>query len=285
MVRSDEDRARTNILLIFAGVLVLLASVAIAAGATLFRARPDPASESPAQVTRTFVWDGGERLSVGVPGEVRYVPGPDNKVTVTGPQRVVDRMTVRHGAIVFDPWSGRWFGHLFVGGRWPEDGVRIVVTTPRLSDVDVGGAARLELGRLEQDRLTLGVSGAGRADLSGAIGALDVRVSGAGGATLNGLKTERMGATMSGAGWLRASGDCEDLRLQGSGAAHAELGQVGLQDLDADLSGGSSAVLGPRRSAKVSVSGGAHVRLLIQPPHLQVHRSGGGSVAGPQGWL
>ena len=101
MARSGDDPVRETLLFIFAGVLILAAAAGVLAGAVLFRARPAPVSESAAEVTRTFAWDGGEKLSVGVPGEVRYVPGPDNKVTVTGPQRVVDRMAVRHGAILY----------------------------------------------------------------------------------------------------------------------------------------------------------------------------------------
>jgi len=234
-----------------------------------------------ADVTRVLNWDGGDRVAVSVPGEVRYVPGAANKVTITGPREVVDRIYVRDGVIGYEP--GAWLGWRF-GRSWRKDEVHVVLTTPHLSDARISGAARLDLGRLEQDRLGLGLSGAGRVRASGAIRTLNLSVSGAGGVALEGLKTGRIEADMSGAGWIKASGESDSLALRMSGAGNADFGGLDLQDADARLSGVGAATLAPKRSAEVAISGAAHVRLLTDPPRLRTHRSGAGGIATPHGW-
>jgi len=267
-VRSGVRRGRAGLL-----------TAAALAGAGLLAAGPAAAAD----VTRVLPWDGADGLFVSVPGVVRYVPGPENRVTITGPREVVEHVAVHRGAILYQPLS--WFRGLFWGWGGQQGEARIVVSIPRLSAATAGGGARLELGRLNQERLKLHASGAGRITAAGAIRELEVSVSGAGGVELEGVQADQIEARMSGAGWLKGSGEARTLRLRASGAAMAELGSLRLQDAAARLSGGGGATLAPRRSADIGVSGGAHVRLLSQPPRLQVRRSGGGSVIGPDGSL
>lgn len=272
MVRSGSHRLYVSV------AAALPAAVALAGCAPPPRAH---AAAQSAEVARTLRWDGGDRLQVGGASEVRYVPGPADTVTITGPQDEVDRMVVRHGAIYEEP-SPSWWGQLF-GGGWRQGRVRIVLVTSRLSQVGLSSASNIDLGRLTQDRLELHVSGASHATASGAIGKVGVSASGASGVTLDGLKSDEVDAGLSGASWVKASGEARTLLLQASGASHADLAGLGLDEAEAQLSGAGGAVLAPKRQAQVGVSGGAHVRLTTRPASLQVHRSGGGSVVGPDG--
>ncbi|MCR5875743.1 DUF2807 domain-containing protein [Phenylobacterium sp. J426] len=58
-----------------------------------------PESRGPV-ATRTFPWDGSDRLSLSIPADVTYTQadGPA-QVVVTGPQRLLDRMSVEDGRI------------------------------------------------------------------------------------------------------------------------------------------------------------------------------------------
>ena len=202
-------------------------------------------------------------------------------MAVTGPADEIDHIVVDHGVIREDfteQWLGwrhwRSWGRSWVHGRT----IRIVVTAPRLSDVDVSGSGRLDLGRLAQDRLDLGLSGSGEVSVSGAIRIVDVHVSGSGGARLTGLSAGRLDAGVSGSGWVAASGAAESLRLSISGSGSGDFSGLNLQDLQASLSGSGSAKAAPRRSADIGVSGSGSVRLLTQPTHLVTHRSGSGRI-------
>ena len=271
MAKTTRDR-RCGAGLLMAAVLTLGG----VAGATQAQAQT---ASGTGQVTRTFNWNGGEHLAVGVPGHVRFVPGAASKVTITGPADIVDHMVVERGDIHPDRevW-GWWF--------WPRRhsrDVEIVVTAPRLSDVHVGGAADVELGQLSQDRLDLELSGAGGAHVSGAFRSLHVWVSGAGGARLDGVRASEMEADLSGSGWIKASGTAQSLRLLVSGAGHADMSALSVDDVEAGLSGSGSARIAPKRSAEIGVSGAGSVRLMTTPARLVTHRSGAGSIIRPDG--
>ena len=226
--------------------------------------------------TRVLPWTGGDRLAVGVDADVRYVPGADAKVVITGPSNLVDDIVDDHGVIRHSEVGSWW---RWWGWSWgPTHNVRIVVTAPHLSAADVSGSGRLDLGRLAQDRLDLGLSGSGQVSVSGAIRTLDLRVSGSGGARLTGLTTANMDVGLSGSGWVKATGAADVLRLSVSGSGGGDFSGLNLNDLDAGLSGSGSAKAAPRRSADVSVSGSGSVRLLTNPAHLTTHRSGSGSI-------
>ena len=235
-----------------------------------------PSSASEAAQTRVLPWTGDDRLFVGVNADVRYVPGPNARVDVTGPADQIQDIVVNHGAIQHDQmgwgwWDWNWWG-------WDGPPIHIVVTAPHLSAAGVGGSGHLDLGQLNQDRLNLMVSGSGGASVSGAIHSLNLMVSGSGGVKLTALTTTDVVANLSGSGWMTAAGTAESLRLYISGSGRADMGSLKLQDVHAGLSGSGSALVAPSRSADIGVSGSGSVRLLTTPALLNTHRSGSGSI-------
>ncbi len=223
--------------------------------------------------TRVAPWTGGENLNVGVPGDVRWVQGPDNKVEISGPGRAVDRVEVDGSDIHMKPHFS-WFS-------WNEDRVRITITAPRLSSAHLSGSGGLDLGQLNQDRLSLGVSGSGHAVAAGAIKTLSVHVSGSGSVRLTGLTNTQMDAGISGSGWIKAAGAGDRLDLHISGSGSADLSELALNQADAEISGSGSARLAPKQDADAGVSGSGHITLLTEPAHLSTHRSGSGSISHP----
>ncbi len=226
--------------------------------------------------TRVAPWTGGEDLNVGVPGEVRYVQGPANQVQISGPTRAVDRVEVEGSQIYMKPRFGWW-------AWWRDDRLSITVTAPRISSAHLSGSGRLVLGQMNQDRLSLGVSGSGGATAGGTIKSLSVHVSGSGGAKLSGLTTSEMNAGVSGSGWITAAGVGDKLDLSISGSGHANMSELTLNEANVQISGSGSASLAPKQEADVGVSGSGHVSLLTEPVHLSTHRSGSGSISHPGG--
>lgn len=237
---------------------------------------------SMAPKTRVLPWTGGDRLAVAVSARVRYVAGPANTVTISGPARLADRIVVQDGVIRYgdDDGSDWW-----MFWRWSDNGpgLQIQLVTPSLTAATVSGSGRLDLGRLSQDQLDLGVSGSGVVEASGPIRTLHVGVSGSGGAQLDGLSTGEMTAGISGSGWIRASGSADTVHVIVSGSGAADLGGLAVQDADANLSGSGFARLSPKRSADVGVSGSGHVSLDTEPARLTMHQSGSGSISHPGG--
>lgn len=256
-------------------LLGLIASASLAACEPPGVTAAEKRDRDPTPKTRTEPWTGGEDLDIGVPGEIRYVQGPDNKVEISGPTRAVDRVEVDGSEI--------HMMHQFNWWSWRDDRVRITVTAPRISSAHLSGSGRLDLGQLSQDRLSLGVSGSGAAVAGGAIKTLSAHVSGSGSVRLTGLTNAQMDASISGSGWVKAAGAGDRLDLHISGSGSADLAELALNQANVEISGSGSAKLAPKQDADVGVTGSGHVSLLTEPAHLSTHRSGSGSISHPGG--
>ena len=261
------------------GVAAALLGPGLAAAFVLAGADPARAAawgvKDTTEATRVLPWTGGDRLGVAVDADVRYVQGPSASVVVSGPRYLIRDIVADGGWIRRPSW--RWWDWWGVWRR-PYNRIRIVVTAPHLSAAGLSGSGRLDLGLLSQDRLDLDVSGSGAATLAGAIRSVSLHVSGSGGARLDGLSTAKLDLGLSGSGWVVASGVCEDLHLGISGSGHADMSGLSLNAVEANLSGSGGATLAPRQSADLGISGSGVVRLLTEPQHLVIHRSGSGAV-------
>ncbi|MGA0607238.1 GIN domain-containing protein [Phenylobacterium sp. VNQ135] len=174
--------------------------------------------------TRTFAWDGSDRLSLSIPADVTYTQadGPA-KVVVTGPQRILDRMDIDDGRIVVRRT------------HWGVRKVRIAVTAPNISRFHLSGANRLTIENYNQPSLSVDVSGASEVSARGRTDELDIDISGAGEAEMGQLATRDADVDISGAGEATVA-PIGKARLQISG-----MGEINLttepSDLETDISG------------------------------------------------
>lgn len=201
------------------------------------------------EATRTLAWTGGEHLGVSLPANVRYVVGPRAGVVVTGPRNWIAHIVADGGDLRFDR------------SMWNARGIHIVVTAPRLSDVNLSGSGTLVMDRQSGDRLDVHVSGSGSLSTSGDFNSMRVGISGSGD--------------------VRASGSVQTLDAHVSGSGDADLGALATNDLKGHISGSGSLKSSPRRSADVGVSGSGDVRLLTRPAQLTFHKSGSGRIISP----
>jgi hypothetical protein len=259
-------------------MIFALAALSVTAGCVPPAVKEAKADYSP--VSRTVAWTGGDHLSLAVPAEARFVPGPANTVQISGPKRYVDRIVVDGGSIRYD-WD-HWWG-VINWGHGRGEPLRIVVTTPQLSAASVGGSGRLDLGQLNQESLDLNISGSGSARTSGAIKTVHVSISGSGFAKLETLTATSVDAGISGSGFISGAGQAQSLDVGVSGSGHADFGALQVQDLKAHVSGSGSVKASPKGDAVASISGSGHVALLTEPAHLTTHRSGSGGISHPGG--
>ena len=178
-------------------------------------------------------WDGSDGLGIGLVGAtVRYVPTLPARIVITGPDEALERLRVGQGQI-----------------RWCHDcraikGLEVTVSGVALHNVALSGAdIKIQLGRLDQDRLHLALSGTGEIDAAGRVDRLDASISGAGSILMPDAKVLRANINIAGSGDVAVS---------------------------------------PRDEANVHVAGSGRVRMSAMPARLNqaVTGSGGVKVAG-----
>lgn len=205
--------------------LVAVAAPAIARGWNDFTPR-EPSSKQPGRWE--WAWDGSDGLGVGIAGTVRYVPTGPARIVITGPEESLQQLEVGQGQI-------RWCDTCR-GSRKLE----VTVSGVRLRDVSVNGSGGdVQLGRMDQDRLNLSISGTGHASAEGRIDRVDLSISG--------------------------SGD-------------ADLGRAAVQRANIHVSGSGNAAITPREEANVHVSGSGNIRMAAKPQRLRQAISGSGGV-------
>lgn len=126
-------------------------------------------------------------------------------------------------------------------GYTTTQGLKVTVTTPRLTAVTLAGGASGSGGSFEASSLVLDLSGGARVDLSGSV---------------------------------------EDLTLKASGGAVIGLGDLRANTAKVDLSGGVVATLAVSSAVTGTASGGVVITLATRPDKVGVETSGGAVVVG-----
>jgi hypothetical protein len=157
--------------------------------------------------TREFAWSGGDTLQLDVAANLHYQPAPQWQLSIRGPQRVLDRISVDGGRI------GLKHTHNHVNGVLDID-----LSGPALRDIALNGAGSLALEQLRQDALTVAIHGSGSVRASGAVDALKLDIMGSGDALLEQLAVHSSKIFIAGSGSADISPiDAADIVIAGSG--------------------------------------------------------------------
>jgi hypothetical protein len=203
----------------------------------LGRAGQPQASSAPG--VKQFAWDGDDRLQIDMPAKVTLMPGGPPTVIVRGDQDLVQQVSLNHGKLSSDD-DDDCFIPFFCGDH--RHTLTVELHGVQLRELRVNGVAQVDMGHLDQDRLTLRLSGAGKVEGEGRLDDLDISISGAGDASFGGLAVARARVTLSGVG---------------------------------------NAEISPSQEADVTISGVGNVRLDTKPASLIQHVSGVGGISGP----
>jgi len=217
---------------------------------------------------REWDWDGKDGLSVHAPAIVHYVPTGPARIVIKGPDEMLDHLRVGQGRIEMECFDCHFDGRK----------LDITVSGVMLRHVGIGGSGEIQLGRLDQDRLDLAVSGSAQARAQGRVDQLDLTISGSGGAELNAAMVHQADLRISGSGRIRADGRIDAAKLEISGSGHAELADAQIREADIRISGNGGADLTPREDANVVISGSGSVDMAAKPAHFSESVSGSGRV-------
>jgi len=138
--------------------------------------------------TRSFAIEPGTRLAMDVPVQLVFTRGDKSEMVVTGPQKLVDRLT----------WeNGRLSVH---GDVHIRKGLKVRITAPQIESFDFDAPGDVTLTGLDQDSLTLKADGAINLDASGKVRKLDVHTEGASNLDLGKLEAQDARVNVEGVG-------------------------------------------------------------------------------------
>jgi hypothetical protein len=188
-----------------------------------------------------WAWDGGDRLEIDLPAEVKLTPGGPPTVIVHGDESDLKDIRVSHGQLTGGDGDDcvLWF---LCGGNHRNRPIEVELRGVSLSDIRINGVAKVDMGHLDQENLTLRISGAGEVEGEGQVKNLDLSVSGAG---------------------------------------NVEFAKLAVANAKVNLSGAGKAAIAPSEEADINISGVGQVELASKPKSLTSHISGMGNISGP----
>jgi hypothetical protein len=156
--------------------------------------------------TRDFAWS-GDTLRLDIAANLHYQPAPQWHLSIRGPRRVLDRISVDGSRIRLK----RPYHHM--------NGVlEIELSGPALRDLRLNGSGKLTLEQLKQDALTVAIHGSGSVRASGAVDTLKLDIMGSGDALLEQLAAHSSKIFIAGSGSADiAPIDAADIFIAGSG--------------------------------------------------------------------
>ena len=174
-------------------------------------------------------WDGSDGLGVSLVGaKVRYVPTLPARIVITGPDEALERVRVGQGQV-------RWCDNCRAI-KWLE----VIVSGVTLHNVALNGAdIDIQLGRLNQDRLSLSLAGTGEIGAAGRVDRLDASIAGAG---------------------------------------NIQMADATVRRANIHIAGSGDVTVSPRDEANVSVAGSGKVRMTAMPARLNQSITGSGGV-------
>lgn len=169
----------------------------------------DPKATGP-QTTEVRKVDAFHGLSLTSVLDVDVTIGPATKLEVRGPKDWVARLVtkVENGVLVAK----------IPGTSNDQPEIKLVITTPDLTSIDISGVVALRAAKLATKNLDVTVSGVGTVDLAGRADTLRVTSSGVGEIRAKDLVASSVSASLSGAGSVAVQAKKEvEATLSGAG--------------------------------------------------------------------
>jgi hypothetical protein len=180
-------------------------------------------------ISRDLAWAGGQTLTFDVPARVTYTQGPVAKITLSGPDALVNHVVLEGDTLKLDRT---------VHGMDTDHALTMTITGPAVHEFEVNSAAKLSLNNLNVDALSVQIDGAGKVDAQGTAKSVHLEINGAADADLGALTVADAHVEIDGIGHVIAAP---------TGDAHVEIngaGKVALTKrpahLDQEINGAGS---------------------------------------------
>jgi len=195
-------------------------------------------------------------ISLSYPAEVLIQQGTAASVKLEAEDNLVPQLVaeITDGTLTIKNKVSGWNERVN-----PTKPVRITITVKDLHELDFPGAGSARIEKLETDSLS-------------------VHLNGAGVLTIDQLKAHAFDCSLSGTGSITASGAADKLTLNISGVGSFNSKDLASASVSVNLSGVGSATVHPTENLSAQVSGVGSVRYYGNPPQVNEHVSGLGSI-------
>lgn len=194
---------------------------------------------APAPEERRVMLTGFERIRVDGPFTVHVIEGSPS-ATVSGDRRAIERVSVRsQGGVLVVSRSIQ----TSEGWRGNEALAAVTVAVPRLRTANINGGGKLEIDRIEGQRVELGVNGAGSLSVAQ-------------------LTADQLVTTLTGTGLIRfGGGAARTARFMTYGAGSIDAAGLAVNDLTVHSQSAGDGNFTARYTAAISVLGTGAVRV------------------------
>ena len=236
-------------------VATVLAAAAVSACGRTHSENGGPA------VSRSYQVGGFDKIEVAGPYDVQVRTGANPSVSASGPQKMIERMTVevRDGKLLIRP--EREHGWFQMG--WNSHGnVQLTVTVPQLHGAAITGSGDIKVDQARGDSFEGVVTGSGGLDVA----ALDVQtlklsIAGSGGVKTGSGKAQSANFDIAGSGDIDAKGvqvQTADVSIAGSGSIATQAIRTAAVSImgsgDVQVTGGAKCTITKAGSGDVSCS-------------------------------
>lgn len=156
--------------------------------------------------SRSFAVEPGARLAMEIPVELSFTRGDKAEMIVTGPRKVIDRLTWENGRLAID---GKF--HTFRD-------IKVRITAPEITGLDLDAPGEVRLADLDQETFTVRSRGAIDLDATGRVRKLFITSKGAGDIDVGQVETEDAVVRIDGVGDVTVGAtNLVDVEINGAG--------------------------------------------------------------------
>jgi len=235
------------------------------------------------------------KVAFSMPGKLYLRQGSPQKVELEGDKETLEKVKVEtDGDKLVIKQEGNWF-------NWSSDDheIKVYVTIEKVDGIYVSGSGSL-IGetKLSANELDVKVSGSGSADIDANVkGELESSVSGSGSLTLKGSCRSYEGSlsgsgrikinenisgnadfSISGSGRIEGQGTAGSVNASISGSGKLLAANLETSKCVAKISGSGDVEISVKNDLDAHISGSGSVSYRGNPPHINSHASGSGSV-------
>jgi hypothetical protein len=157
---------------------------------------------------RSFPWDGGDEVTIEVPANLHYKPGPGTTLEAKGDPQMLANLTVKDGKIAMH----------CRGSHWHHQRLDITLPGREFREFHVAGVADMDLQQLNQTTLKIEIAGSGDVTATGKVDDLKLEIAGRGDAHMKDLAVKSAKLEIAGRGDIETSPqDSADIDIAGSG--------------------------------------------------------------------
>lgn len=161
----------------------------------------------------------------------------------------------------------------------PRHRLQVELVLPSLEELIVTSSGDTKVSGFNGERMELQLHGSGNVHFSGRYRDLNAGAHGSGNLNLNAGSSENVELVMVGSGQITASGSCKVLTAELTGSGDLNARHLAADTVTVNLRGSGTSHVFAKQSAELTLRGSGDIRVLGNPNHRNVHRTGSGDVS------